>query len=36
MEQRIYNPKNSDTPLRGARVLVVEDDALLLKTMLFC
>jgi DNA-binding response OmpR family regulator len=30
MEQRIYNQKNTDTPLRGARVLVVEDDALLL------
>ena len=30
MEQRIYNQKSTDTPLRGARVLVVEDDALLL------
>jgi len=30
MEQRIYNQKNTDSPLRGARVLVVEDDALLL------
>ena len=30
MEQRIYNQKNTDTPLHGARVLVVEDDALLL------
>jgi DNA-binding response OmpR family regulator len=30
MEQRIQKHKNTDMPLRGARILLVEDDALLL------
>ena len=30
MERNIHNEQNIDRPLRGARVLVVEDDALVL------